>query len=70
MAWTCAHRVFAVETFFKTSESAIATQRAFFAHFALRLNDVVPDRKSILLWVEIFKIAGSLIKRNHPEYFK
>ena len=38
--------------FFRIGESVIATQRAFRAHFMLRRSDVVPDRKSILQWVE------------------
>ena len=43
MAWTGAHRRFAVEGFFlKSGESA--TQRAFLAHFMLCRNDAVPDR--------------------------
>lgn len=50
MAWTCAHRAFAIETFFlKNGESVIATQRAFRAHFMLHRNDAGLDRKSIEL---------------------
>ena len=30
LGWTGAHYVFAVETFLKTGESVIATQRAFY----------------------------------------
>ena len=32
-----------VETFFKTGESVITTQRAFHSHFLLHWNDAVPD---------------------------
>ena len=31
--------------FCKTGESLIATLKAFRAHFMLRRNDVIPDRK-------------------------
>ena len=48
MIWTGVYHAFAVES----SESVIATQRAFCAHFMLCQNDAVLDRKSILLWVE------------------
>ena len=37
MVWTGAHCVFAVEIFFKTDESVIATQRVFHSLF----NDAV-----------------------------
>ena len=49
MVWTGAYSTFAVETFFKTSESIIVIQKTFRAHFILRRKDAVPDRKSILL---------------------
>ncbi len=42
-----------LKLFLKTGESVIATQRAFCAHFILYQNDSVPDRTSVLLWVEI-----------------
>ena len=35
MVWIGAHHTFAVETFLKTGEFIIATQRAFYAHFML-----------------------------------
>ena len=47
-----AHCAFAGETFYLTGESVIAIWRAFLAHFKLRRNGAVPDRKSILSWVE------------------
>ena len=39
----CAFHTFAVETFFKGGESAIATERAFRAHLMLRQSDAVLD---------------------------
>ena len=54
MAWTSKRHVFTVETFSKTVESVIATQRALHAHFMLCQYDAFPDRKSILLQVKIF----------------
>ena len=44
MCWTSAHYVFAVESFLKTGESVIATQKTFCAHFMRHRNDAVPDR--------------------------
>ena len=66
MAWTDAHRAFAVETYLNFGESVITTQRAIRAHFMLRRNDAVPDRKSILLWVKNFRTTGSSSKRKPP----
>ena len=45
----------------KTGESVIATHTAFYDHFMLCRNDGIPDRKSILVWVENFRTTGSLI---------
>ena len=47
MVCTCVHRTFVGATFFffKTGESVTATLGAFRAHFMLRRNDAVPDRK-------------------------
>jgi hypothetical protein len=33
--WTCGHRAFAVESFFKNNDSATQTQREFRRHFTL-----------------------------------
>lgn len=65
MTWTGAHRLFAVETsVFLTGESLIATPRAFCTHFMLLWKYAVPDRKSILPWVEMFRATGSAFKRT------
>ena len=44
-----------LKTFLKTNESVIVTKRAFSAHLMLRWFDTVPNRKSILQLVEIFR---------------
>ena len=49
MAWTGA---FVVERFFKSGESVIATQNAFYAHLMLIQNNAVLYKKSIFLRVE------------------
>lgn len=64
MVWTSAHCAYAVEMFFKTGKSVIATHRAFCTHFMLRWNDAVTDWKLILLWGENFRPAGSALKRR------
>ena len=52
---------FLLKSYFKSGESVIATQEDFRAHFTLSQNDVVLERKSILIWVEnsiAFSYAG------------
>ena len=45
MVWTGVHHAFEVKTFFfKTGESLIDTQRAFYTYFMLHKNDAVLDR--------------------------
>ena len=43
-AWTGAYSEFAVETLFKTDESAIDTHTDFLSHFMFGWDDAVPDR--------------------------
>ena len=66
MGWSGEHRGVVVETFFKNSESVIATQRAFRRHFSLGRRAPVPDRKMILLWVLNMRATGSALKRKPP----
>lgn len=55
MQWTMQERAFAVEAYFSFSHSIIATQRAFRKHFNIAPAGRVPNRKSVCLWVDIFK---------------
>jgi transposase len=66
MPWSGEHRGFVVEAFFKHGESVTATQRAFRTRFGLRANASVPDRKTILLWVQRVRATGSALKREPP----
>lgn len=64
MNWTGEHRAFVCETFMKSNDSVITTQRTFRTHFALGRRAPVPDRKTILLWVSNFRATGSALKRK------
>ena len=50
MAQIGAHPVFAVETFFKTGKSFVATQRAFRAHFRFRNDTSRGSNPAGLCW--------------------
>ena len=52
IALTGSHHPFSLKAFIKTFESVIATQGDFGSYFMRHPNDAVPNRKSILLWVE------------------
>ena len=45
---------------FAKSLSTVAVQRAFRTRYQIPPRDRVPDRKSILLWVENFSETGSV----------
>lgn len=62
--WTNAQRAFAVEVYIRENESVIAAQRAFRIRFQIPRNRQVPDRKSIVLWVQNFRETGSVIKKG------
>jgi transposase len=66
MPWSSEYRASVVGAFFKHGESITATQRAFRTRFGLRANDSVPDRKTILLWVQRVRATGSALKRKPP----
>ena len=64
MLWSREERAFAVEAYFSNGHAVIAVQRAFRRHFKIPSRGRVPDRKSILLWVDAFKETGSVSKRR------
>jgi hypothetical protein len=66
MQWSDEHRGFVMEAFFKHGESVTETQRAFRTRFGLRANESVPDQKTILLFVQRVRAAGSALKRKPP----
>ena len=57
-------RAFVVETYFSQSHSIVAVQRAFRTRYQIPPRDRVPDRKSILLWVENFRETGSVSEKK------
>ena len=63
MVWSNEQRAFAVETYFSQSHSIVAVQRAFRTRYQIPHRDRVPDRKSILLWVENFRETGSVSEK-------
>ena len=64
MVWFNEQRAFAVETYFSQSHSIVAVQRAFRTRYQIPPRDRVPDRKSILLWVENFMETGSVSEKR------
>ncbi|KAF2892989.1 hypothetical protein ILUMI_13187, partial [Ignelater luminosus] len=64
MRWNSEERAFAVEAYFSSGCSVIATQRAFRNRFNLAPLAPVPDRKSIVTWVTTFRQTASATKRR------
>ncbi|PNF42004.1 hypothetical protein B7P43_G12994 [Cryptotermes secundus] len=64
MRWTSEQRAFAVKTYFSNNHSYVAVQRAFRTHFRIKPRGLVPDQKSIVLWVENFSTTGSVVKKS------
>ncbi|PNF24557.1 hypothetical protein B7P43_G05389 [Cryptotermes secundus] len=64
MRWTSEQREFAVEAYFSNNHSYVAVQRAFHTPFGIKPRGPVPDRKSIVLWVENFRTTGSVVKKS------
>jgi len=64
MVWSNEQRAFAVETYFSQSHFIVAVQHVFRACYQIPPRDRVPDRKSILLWVENFRETGSVSEKR------
>ncbi|KAF2894446.1 hypothetical protein ILUMI_11726 [Ignelater luminosus] len=64
MRWNSEERAFAVEAYFSSGCSVIATQRAFRNRFNLAPLAPVPDCKSIVTWVTTFRQTASATKRR------
>ncbi|PNF39387.1 hypothetical protein B7P43_G13223 [Cryptotermes secundus] len=64
MRWMSEQCAFAVEAYFSNNHSYVAVQRAFHTHFGIKPRGPVPDRKSIVLWVENFRTTGSVVKTS------
>jgi len=64
VVWSNEQRAFSVETYFSQSHSTVAVQRAFRTRYQIPPRDRVPDRKSILLWVENFRETGSVSEKR------
>ena len=64
MVWSNEQRAFAVETYFSQSHPIVAVQCAFRTRYQIPPRDRVPDRKSILLWVENFRETGSVSEKK------
>ena len=46
--WNVEHRVFAVEQFFRNSDSVVTVQRLFHQKFTVKRRGAIPDRNTIL----------------------
>ena len=64
--WSVEHRAFAVETFFKNSDSATVTQRVFRRHFDIGRKGKIPTRQTILNWVTQFRTITSIVNKKPP----
>ena len=52
--------------FFSNSDSVVTVQRLFRRKFDVVRRGAIPDRNTILRWVEVFRTTGSVIKRKPP----
>jgi len=60
--WNVEHSVFAVEQFFRNSDSVVTVQRLFRRKFNVEHRSAIPDRNTILRWVEPFRTTESVMK--------
>jgi hypothetical protein len=58
--WNIEHRVFAVEQYFRNSDSVVTVQRLFRRKFNVERRGAIPDRNTIIRWVEALRTTGSV----------
>jgi hypothetical protein len=69
--WNVENRVFAVEQFFfRNSDSVVTVQRLFRRKFSVHHRGAIPDRNTILRWVEAFRTTGSVISGVPSNFFR
>uniref|UniRef100_A0A0A9YLJ5 Transposable element Tc3 transposase n=1 Tax=Lygus hesperus TaxID=30085 RepID=A0A0A9YLJ5_LYGHE len=64
--WGVEHRVFVYDAFVKNNESVVAVQRAFRIRFNVPRRGAIPDRKTIIKWVNAFRTTGVITKQKPP----
>ena len=62
--WNVEHRVFGIEQFFFRNNDSVVTVRLFRRQFNVARDGAIPDRNTILQWVESFRTTGSVMKRT------
>jgi hypothetical protein len=62
--WTGAQNVFAVEVFYKNSDSFVLAQREFRREYGIYSNSVVPSGHTIKTWVRNLEATGSTLKKK------
>jgi len=64
MPWSGEQRGFVIEAFFENAESVTAAHGAFRTRFDLSPNETVPNRKTILKWVENLRATESAMPKE------
>jgi hypothetical protein len=59
--------VFVFETYIE-AKTVIAVQRRFSTQFNVKRHGNIPDRNTIMRWVEAFRATGSVMKRKPPDF--
>jgi len=62
--WNVENRVFAVEQFFWNSDSVVTIKRLLRRKFNVERRGAIPDRNTILRWVEAFKRSTLNFRRK------
>ena len=64
--WILEHRVFTHDSFVKSCESIIETQRLFRCRFTIGRHGNIPSRNTILRWVTYFRTRRTIMKKKPP----
>lgn len=64
--WILEHRTFVMRRYYANGESVTQTQRDFRRNFNVPPRGPIPDRNTILRWIENVNTTGSLLKRKPP----
>ena len=62
--WNLSTAFLSSSSFFRNNDSVVTVQRIFRRQFNIARDEAIPDRDTVLRWVESFRTTGSLMKRT------
>ncbi|GFW80665.1 hypothetical protein TNCV_3235171 [Trichonephila clavipes] len=67
MLWSRQQHVFAMKAYFADGQLVVSVQRAFRRHFDIPSRGRVPDRKSVLMRIDVFRKTRNVFAKKEKD---